>query len=153
MKISSGKLVLLIMGVHLHLGLLHGAREPLRDMSLKSYSGEYWFNATCTDEAAIVKITFRKAAEDETSGERGWLADGSMDSGARGTTVEFRSAFVDVDGQGVITVSAQFFGFSIRGKTLTWLPNYDRTLYKDGNEKAAAKAEEEIEQRKTKARK
>lgn len=100
-----------------------------------------------------MKIIFRKAREKDPIPEGNWVADGVMDTGVRGTTIQFQCAHVDVDDKGVVTVSAQFFGFSIQGKTLTWLPNYDRVLYKDGDEKAAEKADEEREKPKADASK
>jgi hypothetical protein len=148
MKSSLETLVWLLTGLHVCLCCPLCASELSARVNLQSYSGEYTFNASCTDEGAMVKVIFRKARDKDPVPAGTWVADGVMDSGVRGTTIQFQCAHVDVDDKGVVTVSAQFFGFSIEGRTLTWQPNYDRALYKDGDEKAAEKADEERKKQK-----
>lgn len=98
-----------------------------KPVDIRSFSGEYTFNPSCTDEMATVHVTFRKARE----GEHGaWKADGALDNSFHGTAIEFTGAFVEMGKDGSVTVDAQFFAFKLTGKELEWLPGYPRTLYK-----------------------
>jgi hypothetical protein len=101
--------------------------EEKKAVDPRSFSGEYSFNPTCTDEMAIVNVTFRKAPPDETIR---WRADGTMDNSFHGTKITFTGAAVSIEPDGSVVVDAQFFGFQLSGKDLTWRPNYSRYLEK-----------------------
>ncbi|WP_038164270.1 hypothetical protein [Verrucomicrobium sp. BvORR106] len=104
-----------------------GEELKITEAELRSLEGEYTFNASCTDEAATVKLKFRHATEREGSSD-GWRADGTMHNSVHGTEVQFKGAIVSRIGE-VIVVDGQFFGFELNNGTLNWTKNYERELY------------------------
>lgn len=108
------------------------APNAKKAIDVQALSGRYSFNPTCTDEMAVVNVSFRKAPKDIYS-ESGWIAEGTLDNSFHGTRIQFTGAWVSVDDDGAVTVGAQFFGFTLSGGYLEWLPNYQRGLSKTGD--------------------
>jgi len=100
---------------------------PKKPFDPKALSGTYTFNPSCTDEMAIVKVQIRKATDKEGDTEE-WRADGTMDNSFHGTVVTFKGAFVTVNEDGSVDVSAQFFSFTLKDKELEWGDGYHRGL-------------------------
>lgn len=104
-------------------------RKSGDDHDLSRFSGEYSHNFSCTDEGAIVTVAFtRRTHRDNGFGE--WRADGRMVDPNGQREVDFKSAHVEENGDGSVTVRTQFVDFKIDGNKLIWLPAYDQNLTK-----------------------
>lgn len=104
-------------------------RKSDDEHDLSRFSGEYSHNFSCTDEGAIVTVEFtRRTHRDTGFGE--WRADGRMVDPNGQREVDFKSAHVEANDDGSVSVRTQFVDFKIEGSELIWLPAYDQNLTK-----------------------
>ncbi|HYF36215.1 MAG TPA: hypothetical protein VD994_13055 [Prosthecobacter sp.] len=120
----------MILAAYLVFGLAQAEGDPKADLS--PFSGEYTFNATCSDDDMTIHVTFHKEKGDPLEL---WRAEGAMRDGIRKVEVDFSDALAWMDKNGDVTVDARIFTFKIQGKRLEWLPNSEPTLYKLENGK------------------